>query len=177
MLSLLTFSLCFIYQSNNQAANSPVHPSIHPVAPLPTRDQSINQRPTNPSTHPSTKPVNQSITWKLSRGTVRRLTNKLPVLADRLFRRMIPTVYQYQKHTRTQLLQSFSNSSPSDSGHKSSATQLQQLFSYSPCIADHNVILLVIAQHAKDPVTNHTFPQRTKTNRLLVQPTKTTRKE
>lgn len=90
-----------MFQSNNQAANSPAHPSIHPVAPLPTRDQSINQRPTNPSTHPSTKSINQSITWKLSRGTVRRLTNKLPVLADRLFRRIIPTAYQYQKHTRT----------------------------------------------------------------------------
>lgn len=47
-----------VFQSNNQAANSPVHPSSHPFIPLPTRDQSINQRPTNPSTHPSTKPIN-----------------------------------------------------------------------------------------------------------------------
>lgn len=124
MLSLLTLSLCFS-QTTKQRIHQFIHPVIHSYLYRPVTNQLINGQPI----HPPTPLLNQSITWKLSRGTVRRLTNKLPVLADRLFRRMIPTVYQYQKHTHTQLLQSFSNSSPSDSEHKSSAIQLQQLFS------------------------------------------------
>ena len=67
---------------------SPLYQSIHQcILPLSTH------RPIYPSMHsPSHPPIDQSIhqsvTWTLSRGTVRRLTKRLPVLADWLLRRM-----------------------------------------------------------------------------------------